>query len=283
MTIRYAKELPNQVPSSLAVYRLAPPQSTMTQAAAMSQRFGLSGKMREFTISDDWTGYQEGRIRISIHRNSGALRYINIDKYGMELENAFRLSEQESEKISRDFLGRTRMYPDKLMRLHRITYLRSGSSDIEGKEKTEKLIDAGVIYRRFVDETPVEGPGGYTMVNIDPEGEVVGFRSIWRQTLRREAKVKIIPVGQAVEAFEKLVSTVEGELTVTAANFGYFEQGELDKQLYLEPAYVFIYTVQNGEVAHKSIEVIAAGQRVFAKLQGKKRFDPGKQEERKPA
>jgi hypothetical protein len=121
------------------------------------------------------------------------------------------------------------------------------------------------------------------MVNIDPEGEVVGFRSIWRQTLRREAKVKIIPVGQAVEAFEKLVSTVEGELTVTAANFGYFEQGELDKQLYLEPAYVFIYTVQNGEVAHKSIEVIAAGQKVFAKLQGKKRFDPGKQEERKPA
>jgi len=255
----------------------------MTQAAAMSQRFGLSGKMREFTISDDWTGYQEGRIRISVHRNSGALRYINIDKYGMEREKEFRLSEQESEQISRDFLGRTRMYSDKLMRLHKITYLRSGSSDLEGKEKTEKLIDAGVIYRRFVDETPVEGPGGYTMVNIDPEGEVVGFRSIWRQTLRREAKVKIIPVGQVVEAFEKLVSNVEGDLTVTAANFGYFEQGELDRQLYLEPAYVFIYTVQNGEVAHKSIEVIAAGQRVFAKLQGKKRFDPGKQEERKPA
>jgi len=255
----------------------------MTQVAAMSQQFGLSGKMREFTISDDWTGYQEGRIRISVHRNSGALRYINIDKYGMELENEFKLSEQESEKISRDFLGRTQMYPEKFMQLHKITYLRSGSSDVEGKEKMEKLLDAGVIYRRLVDETPVEGPGGYTMVNIDPEGEVVGFRSIWRQTLRREAKVKIIPVGQAIERFEKLVSNVEGELTVTTANFGYFEQGELEKQTYLEPAYVFIYTVQNGEVAHKSIEVISAGQKAFARLQGKKRFDPGQREERKPA
>jgi hypothetical protein len=38
--------------------------------------------------------------------------------------------------------------------------------------------------------------------------------------------------------------------------------------------------VQNGEVAQKSIEVIAAGQQTFAKLKGRKRFDAGEQKKR---
>jgi len=280
MAINYAAKLPSQVPPSLTVYRLAPPQSTTSQVAAMSQRFGLSGKMREFIMSEDWTSYHEGRFRVSVHRKSGALRYINRDKYGIEPESDFKLSPKETKRIAQEFLGRIKIYPAKQAHLHKITHLRSGVSDIKGKKRTERLIDAGVIYRRLVDETPVEGPGGYAMVNIDSEGEVVGMRSVWRQTFRREAKVKILPVSQALETFERLVSKVEGELTVTTANFGYFEQSDFDRQSYLEPAYVFIYVVQNGEVAHKSIEVIAAGQQTFAKLKGRKRFDAGEQKKR---
>lgn len=79
------------------------------------------------------------------------------------------------------------------------------------------------------------------------------------------------------------IAEAEGDLTVRTANFGYFEQGELDRQSYLEPAYVFIYIVQHGEVAHKSIEVIAAGRQTFAKLKGRKRFDAGEQKKREPA
>ncbi len=283
MTIKYGTELPKDVPASLTVYKLAPPQSAPKNVAALSQRFGLSGKMREFITSEDWTSYQEGRFRISVHRKSGAVRYINRDKYGKEPEKDYELKPQESEKIAQNFLERTKIYPAKQLTLHKITHLHSAVSDIRGREKIERLIDAGVIYRRLVDETPVQGPGGYAMVNIDPESEVVGIRSVWRPTAQRKAKVKIVPIAQALETFERLVSKVEGELTVRTANFGYFEQSEMDKQTYLEPAYVFIYVVQNGEVAHKSIEVIAAGQRTFAKLKGKKRFDPGEQKKRPPA
>jgi len=283
MGINYAAKLPSQVPPSLRVYRLAPPQSSTSQVAALSKRFGLSGKLREFIMSEDWTSYHEGRYRLSVHLKSGALRYINRDKYGIEAESEFKLSPKKTKRIAQEFLERTKIYPPKDVRLHKITHLRSGVSDIKGKNKTERLIDAGVIYRRFLDETPVDGPGGYAMVNIDPEGEVVGMRSVWRQALRREAKVKIIPFGQAQETFERMVSKVEGELTVTTANFGYFEQSELDRQSYLEPAYVFIYVVQNGEVAHKSIEVIPAGQQTFAKLKGSKRFNAGRQKKREPS
>lgn len=280
MPIKYAAKLPTQIPSSLNVYRLATSQSGTSQVADLSKRFGLSGKMRDFITSDDWTSYSEGRFRISVHRNSGAVRYFNRDKYGIETDKDFKLSQKETEKIAQGFLGGTRIYPAQQTRLLKVTHLRSGTADIKGKNKTERLIDAGVIYRRLVDDIPAAGPGGYAMVNVDADGEVVGMRSVWRQTAGREAKVKIIPVDEAVEAFEKLISKVQGDVTVTTANFGYFEQSEMDKQSYLEPAYVFIYVVQNGEVAHKSIEVIAAGQKTFAKLKGKKRFDPGLQKER---
>jgi hypothetical protein len=283
MAIKYAAKLPTQIPSSLTVYRLATPQSTTSQVADLSKRFGLSGKMREFITSDEWTSYGEGRFRISVHRNSGALRYINRDKYGIETEKDFKLSSKETERIAQGFLGRTKLYPANQSRLLKITHLRSGVADADGKNKKERLIDAGVIYRRLVDDVLVDGPGGYAMVNVDPEGEVVGLRSVWRPTAGREGKVKVIPVNQAVETFEKLVSKVQGDVTVTTANFGYFEQSEMDRQTYLEPAYVFIYVVQNGEVAHKSIEVIAAGQKTFAKLKGKKRFDPGVQKKRDPS
>lgn len=283
MALKYAAELPSQIPPSLTVYRLAAPQCTTAQVAASSKRFGLSGKMRQFIISDDWTSYDEGRYRVSVHRNSGALRYINRDKYGTETEREFKLRPREVEKIAEDFLGRTRVVPPKQARLHKITYLRSGVSDVKGKRKTEKILDAGVIYRRLVDETQVEGPGGFAMVHIEPEGEVVGLRSIWRPTFKREARVKIIPVSQVLESFEKQASGFYGDTTVTSASFGYFEQGESDRQTYLEPAYVFIYMVQNDEVAHKSIEVVAASEKKYARLKGKKRFAPGAQPKRHPS
>jgi hypothetical protein len=236
--------------------------------------------MRQFIMSDDWTSYDEDRYRVSVHRNSGALRYINRDKYGMETERDFKLKPQEVERIAKEFLGRTEVVPLKQTRLHKITHLRSAAWDVKGKEKIEKILDAGIIYRRLVDETQVEGPGGYAMVHIDPAGEVVGLRNVWRPTLKREARVKIIPVSQVLERFEKQTSGFYGDTTVTSASFGYFEQGELDRQNYLEPAYVFIYMVQNDEVTHKSIAVIAAGEQKYARLEGKKRFASGTQPKR---
>ena len=280
MAIKYAVELPREVPASLNVYRLAPPQSTTKYVTTLSQRFGLTGKLREIVSSKDWTTYFEGRFRVSVHRNSGAVFYVNRDKYGMEPEKDFSLKPEQSEKVAQAFLERSQFLPMKEMRLHKITHLRSATSDLKGRDKVERLVDAGVIFRRLVDDTPVQGPGGYAMVHVDPEAEVVGLRSVWRTILQSEAKVKITPAGAAVETFEKLVSKIKGDITVTAANFGYFEQSDMDKQVYLEPAYVFIYTAQNGEVAHKSIEVISAGLQTFAKLKVGKRFPAAVQKKR---
>jgi hypothetical protein len=280
MNIKYEAKLPNEVPSLISVYKLAPPRSTRSHLTAISRRFGLTGKRREFITSEDWNSYNEGRFRVSVHRNSGALRYINLDKYGIETEKEFKLSKKDSDQIAQKFLRSAKMLPEKQSSLLKITHLRSGSADIKSNDQTERLLDAGVIYRRLVDDIPVDGPGGYAMVNIDPEGEVVGLRSVWRETAGREAKVKIVPPAKAQEYFEKSLSNLIGEVTVTTANFGYFEQNEMDRQKYLEPAYIFIYVVQNGDISHKSVEVIPAGQQTFAQLKGKKRFGRGEQKPR---
>lgn len=282
MSLKYKAKLPTKIPNSLPVYKLAPPVSTTGYVATLSKRLGLAGSMRDFVLSGDWTSYREGRYSVSVNRRSGALRYVHRDKYGMEVDEEFKLSAKQSERVAGGFLAETKIIPLKQASLYRITHLRSGTAEASGKQRTEKLLDAGVIYRRFVDETPVEGPGGFVMVNIDPAGEVVGLESIWRPISGQEARVKIIPASEAIEIFERRVSNVLGDTIVTSASFGYFEQGEMERQTYLEPAYVFIYVVRNGSVSHKSIEVIAAGETAYARLKGRKRFGSGEQAKREP-
>jgi len=281
MSIKFAAELPGKVPSSVYVYRLAPPHVTPRSVARVSQRFGLTGTARDFGLSEDWTTYLEGRYQVSMHRVSGALRYRHRDRYGRETSEAFTLEPRDSTRVALSFLKRNELIPLKDAIFHRVTHLRSGTGDVRGGVREEKLLDAGVIYRRTVEGIPVEGPGGFVMVNVGPGKEVTGLSSIWRPAQKRVAKVKIMSPDQAIARLREVTGRLFGDTTVTRAAFGYFELGELDRQVYLQPAYCFVYVVQNGDIAHKAIEVMAAGERTFAKLEGEKRFPAPPQARRK--
>jgi hypothetical protein len=74
---------------------------------------------------------------------------------------------------------------------------------------------------------------------------------------------------------------VRGDVTVTKALFGYFEQGVHDRQEFLQPAYCLVYVVRDGEVAFKSAEVTAAARRSFEPLMGARRFPAPAQPPRK--
>ncbi len=125
------------------------------------------------------------------------------------------------------------------------------------------------------------GPGGIAMVNIGADAKVTGLSCLWRKAGKRVAKVKILPSARVIEAFEKAAAQFKGNTTVIQAEFGYFEQGPLDRQTTLEPAYALVYVVRNGDVAHKSAFVVNAGERAFSKLVGNKRFAKGDQKLRK--
>ncbi len=281
MSLKFQAELPSKVPASLFVYRLAPVQASPRAMTRAAQRLGLTGKAADFSLSDDWTTYHEGRYYVSVHHQSGALRYRHRDKYGIETDRAFGLAPRDATRLALAFLKRTAIVPLKDAIFHRVTHLRSGTGDTQAGRREEKLLDAGVIYRRTVDGIEVNGPGGFAMVNIAPDKDVVGLTSVWRPAGKRLAKVKLIPPERALATIRDLAARLYGDTTVTRASLGYFELGELDRQTYLQPAYCFVYEVRNGDVAHKAIEVIPAGEKTFARLAGGKRFPAPPQARRK--
>jgi hypothetical protein len=140
------------------------------------------------------------------------------------------------------------------------------------RQITEVLLDAGVVYRRTVKQVNVDGPGGLATITIDPEGEVSGFRLIWRPVAEMIDEVKVLPPDRAVATMKDVAAKVRGDVEVVKATFGYFEQGMADAQEYLQPAYAMVYVVRDREVAYKSAEVVPAGERTFEPLRGEKRF-----------
>jgi hypothetical protein len=239
----------------------------------LAKRFGLEGGSHEYHTSADWSSYIEGQYSLGVHKRSGALYFRNEDKYGLQTDNDFELSDQEAKKIADKFMRTTDISPRNEVKLLRITHLRGMVKSItSSSDQKESILDAGVLYGRSIDKIPVEGPGGKAMVNINSEGEVVGMTHLWRPLLRKLSSVNVKSTKSVLKEIEDYFSKIKGSITVTKARFGYFEQDKYDTQVLLQPGYVFIYNVEYGEVAKKHITVLPAGDKVYAQLEGRKRF-----------
>lgn len=277
MAIQFEARLARSLPKEAAVYELPAPKISSALLTRSARSFRLTGRGRDFITSQDTIAYREGRHHLEIHRASGALQLRHLDRYGRKTEKAFDLPDKRADAIARRFLQDSTLFSMDTATLRGVTHLRSGGADVETRKVQEQILDAGVVYGRTVDDIPVDGPGGYAMVNIDPEEEVVGLRSIWRPLGKRAGTVAIKSPDEAVKDFEKRASRFKGDVVVTKAGLSYFEQGPLERQTVLEPAYWFVYVVRFGEVTHKSAHVVHAGDKTFARLQGKKRFPAGQQ------
>ena len=280
MALSWEMELPQELPSSVAVYQLAPPRASQENAVAQARRLGLRGDAQDFQIAGDWISYQEGTQQVSLHGRSGALYYRNREKYGVAREDReFEIPDENAEGIARQFAADADLVPDdEDARLEKVSHLRSAGRSMEGEEQQETTIDAGVLFRRVVEDIPVAGPGGELMVNVDPDAEVVGTQRVWRGKERRLREVSVRPREHALWAIETLAENIRGDVTVRQAALAYFEFGPLDRQSHLEPAFVFVYDVTDGEVGFRAAELVPAGEQIFGALKGQKRF-PG---ERRP-
>ena len=282
MAVKFEAKLPRTVPNSVNVYQCPAPAVSNAVLTTLARNIGLSGAGKDFGTSADTLSYLEGRFSFEIQRRSGAISFRHEDKYGIEADDQkeFALTDRRCDGIARKLLESAKLFPLASARLAKVTHLRAAVANRQDRRVIEKVLDAGVIYSRTIDDLPVIGPGGFAMVNIDPEAVVVGMRSIWRKAGRRAAKVRIKPPAAAMEAFEKLASRFKGDTTVVKAQFGYFEHGPLDRQTVFEPAYALIYVVRYDDVAHKAIFVMHAGDKTFGKLIGPKRFAKGDQRPR---
>jgi hypothetical protein len=281
MAVKFEAKLPKSIPAAVNVYNLDTPTLSNADLLKRSKGFGLTGKGQDFISSADTLAYREGRYHLEVQRISGAVQFQHVDKYGALTDKKFDVTDKRASTVARKFLENVNLFPIANAQLRRVTHLRSADADPKTNKINEQIIDAGVVYGRLIDELPVDGPGGFALVHIDPEAAVVGMRSIWRGLGKRKAQVKIKSPDDVIKQFEKQASKFSGDTTVTKAGFGYFEQGPLDKQTVIEPAYWFVYVVQYGEIAHKSAYVVPAGDKTFEPLTGKRRFATPAQKTRK--
>jgi hypothetical protein len=283
MPVKYEARLPRQVPDAAGVYRVSAIQVSAASLQRTAKSLGVfaAGLEPEVLSADDKMGLTIGRHGLSVHRVSGAIDFWNRDKYGREPEKAFDLSDKRADGIARAFVTKTKIVPMTSAKLARVTKMNSASADKKTRKVQQRVIEAGVVYRRMLEEQMFDGPGGFCMVTVDPEAEVIGLRAVWRPTGTRVGRVKLKQPEEAMKAFETSVAKVRGDVVVTKASFGYFELGPLDNQKVIEPAYSFIYVVHDDDVAMKSAFVMHAGNERFGQLQGRRRFPAPRQTTRK--
>lgn len=272
MAIKYEAELPGNVPPSAAAYEVPAVKVAAASVRATAKALGLTGAGGDVVTTTDLLGYNEGRHRLEVHKASGAVAYYHRDKYGRDPKQDFTLSDRRADAIARKFIERSKLVPAAAAQLAAVTHMHSAVGDLKARQVKERIVDAGVVYRRTINGVPVDGPGGFVLVSVDPEGEVIAARRIWRPVGKQVGKVKLRRPEAARQAFEKHVSRLRGDVTVIRAGFGYFELGALDRQRVIEPAYSFVYEVRAKELAFKSAFVLHAGDKQFGQLMGKKRF-----------
>ncbi len=109
-------------------------------------------------------------------------------------------------------------------------------------------------------DLPVIGPGGFAMVRIGSDEEVVGGREVCRPIAERGPTHDLRRPEQAVELLRQRLESagIEGEVRVRKAFFGYEERGIEEPQRRLEPAYAFGVEVPGEEADHKAMVVIPA-------------------------
>lgn len=243
--ITFTNPLPTLQPVNANIYRLKAPGITESFLRETARQFGLNGDVRsgEFFKDDEELTYTEGPFVVTLYRASGALRYYDSLRWQMDdkISNV-GFSDEEAVEIARRFIAQSDLVPLAECELSKVSHLRAGTMEFDSDFYEERVIDVGVIFKRTVDDLPVLGPGGKVTVYIDHNGDVTGFERIWRNIshLYREVPFEQLRAPEYAERSldRYLRSKKNGRIEVEAVDFGYFELGKNELQLYLQPAYV---------------------------------------------
>lgn len=291
--LKFLNELPKEVPSELMVYStqnvrvkqkliskiqknihfasnisILQPDINISHISELkpdiiSDLSNISMRFPEFKRMDNWSIGKFAQHSIAMNHLSGSLRYRDAKYYGKEMDMKFDIPEDQIIDIGREFIDSSKLLKSsaEYLKMEKMTYMRSQSASADGDIGEEKIIDAGVIFSREIDEIKVAGFGGHIMVNIAPNKSVVGINKNWRHRNRAIGLTKVtIQPEMAIEIFTKRLQEKghQGIVTVKKAEFCYFEASDNFRQKYLEPNYAFLYETQVGKFSYKSVEIIPA-------------------------
>lgn len=274
MSVTFNEKLLN-VPDEVNVYDLSKLDPSDSSLIAFVKRLGFGEKSKEYDSDDDINSYSDGQHRVQIYKQSGAFEYRDLEKYGVEHNGSNKkwgISDERSQEIANLFLKKLNIVNESEIVFQKVTHLKGVTASIDSDTKEESIIDSGVIFSRIIDGVAVLGLGGNCMVNIDFNGDVVGFSHLMRPTKSVIDTVKILSPETVLNDIEKKFKEMNREILVTKSSFGYFELGKNDLQTKLQPVYTFIYEIHQEEIEKKFVAVIPAGTKTYEPLEFNKRF-----------
>jgi hypothetical protein len=156
-----------------------------------------------------------------------------------------KFSDEEAIGIGREYLDRYDLLPSE-SRFLRVSRLHVATGEINGKRGGDhRVIDAGVIFQRTIDGTPVYGQGGKVVVYLNHEGNMTCLDKIWRplDSVYREVK-ELYPPQHAIDEATRLWKRQHvWKAEVKKVLFGYHELGWDERQRYMQPAFIVLATL----------------------------------------
>jgi len=262
LTLTFDQRLPTQLPTTLPVYAVAPLPSPTRDIEAIARSWpDLTLAQAKVRRLDNWIAADYGQLRLIYQQVSGAVQATVRATRVWEGNVRFPIEDDRVIEIARAFIGKLNLVSDEVSKLAvgKVTHLQRQCASSEGVQPPE-ILDAGVVFTRVIDETPVVGPGGCVMVKVLPDGAIAGASRVFRQRGAKVATVRVTPSADAIAKFEERLRRyrhLDGTVRVLRAQFGYFEASRNLRQRFFEPAYVFVYTT-DGRFPFKFDEVIQA-------------------------
>jgi hypothetical protein len=244
-----------------AVHALGASRVGRLTVIALLTRLGLAGRLADlgWEHRGGWVTAGDEQAHVAMNVNSGGVRFTlrPMD----ELAGDVAIPDARLEEIARGFLDQLGRPADPLV-LERITHLHVQTSSATGELSAVERLDAGLVFRRTVDDLPVIGPGGLAMVRIAADEAVIGGREICRPVTGRGPVIGLRSPESALDELRRRLESrgFEGEATVHRSLFGYEELGIEQVQHRLAPAYAFQVELPGNGVDDKTVEVIPAGQ-----------------------
>jgi hypothetical protein len=273
MALAFAQELPAAWPETMPVLALSPPApfpASLAQLAELGAAVGLTRACGPvaLTLREPWTSYRIGDRELAVHTHSGAIR---LRQLGSPERPPFELTKRDATRVATALCAQLGIGKEELQ-VSSITHLCVAGRTVDGQDLGTRVLDAEVTFRRALDGIPTVGPGGTTSVRVAGDRSAVRFDRIARPVQSAVAPVRIQPPDKLRRAFKRFANTKRGDVVVTSAGLGYFELGINDRQSFLQPAYVLVYEVRDGDVGYRSAYVDHAGDRVFERLAAPRRF-----------
>ncbi len=287
MTVTFQQDLPADVPASLPVLVLEEPTpfpASLVRLIGAATSLGLDVGHASVTVSigDPWTSLRVGPDEVAMHARSQAVRVARATNGNDRRALAFEVADEQAVAAATDLVARLGVPKDEIGQPS-ISHLRVAGRTVGGEPIAERVLDTEIAFPRVLDGVAVGGPGGMVSVRVDGSGSVARSLLVWRGVRAPASTVRIRRPGHVRDVFERAMARKRGDVTVTSASFGYFELGPDDRQSYLQPAYTLIYEVRDGDVVYRSAAVHHAGDRVFERLAGPRRYSTGPAPAQPPA